>query len=209
MEPCAIMRNIVQWCAVVSGIVRCCARSCSTVQQRATLRGITQQYPIACDIGQHQATLCNIVQYGTRKSIQNRFRDTQNRDQISPGRLSRRPVASKSILQASREHLGTSPARPRRARRVPKGGPGHQKDRLGGLGSVLRRPKSTPSRARKRKQMTFCAQLVHEASLDQLFVNFALFSIRQQSLRTLESTAPASKNKDSALRAASRVAHAL
>ena len=135
--------------------------------------------------------------------------DTQNRLQIIPGRLSGRPMTSKSVLQASRERLGTSPARPRSVRRVAESGSGHQKDGLGGFGSVPRRPKSLLSRARKRKKTTFCAQSVHEASLDQFSVNFGRFSICRQSLRNLESTAPASKNKGWALCAASRVAHAL
>ena len=75
--------------------------------------------------------------------------------------------------------------------------------------NVPGRPKSLLSHARKRKKTTFCTQSVHEASLDQFFVNFGGFSICRQSLRTLESTAPASKNKGSALCAESRVAHAL
>ena len=141
--------------------------------------------------------------------VQSRFRDTQNRLQISPGRLLGRPMTAKSVLQASRERLGTSPARSRSVRRVLEGGSGHQKDRRERFGSVPRRPQSLLSHARKRKKTTFCLQSVHEALLDQFFVNFNGFSICRQSLRTLESTAPASKNKGSALCAASRVAHAL
>ena len=118
-------------------------------------------------------------------------------------------MTSKSVLQASRERLGTSPARPRSVRRVLEGGSGRQKDRRERFGSVPRRPKSLLSHARKRKKTTFCAQSGHEASLDQFFVNFGGFSTCRQSLRTLESTAPATKNKGSALCAASRVAHAL
>ena len=143
------------------------------------------------------------------KCCQLLLRYTINRIQISPGRLSGRPMTSKSVLQASRERLGTSPARPRSVRRVLEGGSGHQKDRRERFGSVPRRPKSLLSHARKRKKTTFCAQSVHEASLDHFFVNFGGFWICRQSLRTLESTAPASKNKGSALCAASRVAHAL
>ena len=91
------------------------------------------------------------------------------------------------------------PESPRRRLGTPKRPPG----------KVRERAKSLLSHARKRKKTTFCAQSVHEASLDQFFVNFGGFSICRQSLRTLESTAPASKNKGSALCAASRVAHAL
>ena len=120
-----------------------------------------------------------------------------------------RPMASKSVPQAPRHRPSTSPARPRSIQRVPESGSGHQKDRLEGFGSVPRRPKSWLSRTRKRKKTTFCAQSVHEASLDHFFVNFGPVLICRQSLRTLESTVPASKNKGSALCAASRVAHAL
>ena len=47
--------------------------------------------------------------------------------------------------------LGASRARPGSARQVPKGVPGRRKERPGALRSAPRRPKSTPSRARKRK----------------------------------------------------------
>ena len=115
------------------------------------------------------------------------------------------PEHPAGVPGASGHVPGTSQERPE----ILEGGSGHQKDRRERFGSVPRRPKSLLSHARKRKKTTFCAQSVHEASLDQFFVNFGGFSICRQSLRTLESTAPASKNKGSALCAASRVAHAL
>ena len=50
---------------------------------------------------------------------------------------------------------------------------------------------------------------MREATAEPFFVDFLGFSALLRSLRTLESTAPASKNEGSALRFASRVARAL
>ena len=94
------------------------------------------------------------------------------------------------------------PESPRRRLGTPKRPPGKVRERA-------ETPKIIAEPRPEAKKTTFCAQSVHEASLDQFFVNFGGFSICRQSLRTLESAAPASKNKGSALCAASRVAHAL
>ena len=72
-----------------------------------------------------------------------------------------------------------------------------------------RRPKSTPSRVRERKNRVFSALCVREALSERFFVDFRRFLFFLQSLRTLESAAPVSKNRGSALRAASRVARAM
>ena len=66
-----------------------------------------------------------------------------------------------------------------------------------------------PNPVRKTTQSIFHAQLVREAVSERIFDDFGRFWIDSPSLRTLESTAPASKNKGSALRTASPVAHTL
>ena len=117
--------------------------------------------------------------------------DIQERPAGVPGASGHVPGTSQERPESPRRRLGT-PKKP-----------------AGKVRDMPRRPKSLLSHARKRKKTTFCTQSVHEASLDHFFVNFGGFWICRQSLRTLESTAPASKNKGSALCAASRVAHAL
>ena len=64
----------------------------------------------------------------------------------------------------SLERSGASPARCGSVRRVPDGAPARQKGRPGASGSAPRRPKSTPSRIRMRKNRVFLAQRVREAS---------------------------------------------
>ena len=113
------------------------------------------------------------------------------------------------VSRASRERPGASPAPSGSARRVAKGDPGRQKGRPGAPGSAPRRPKSTPSRVRERKNRVFCVQRIRKASSERFFVDFRRFSLFRRSLRTLESAAPASKNRGSALRAPSRVARAM
>ena len=66
-----------------------------------------------------------------------------------------------------------------------------------------------PNPVRKTTQSIFHAQLVREAVSERIFDDFGRFWIDPPSLRSLESTAPASKNKGSALRAASQVAHSM
>ena len=61
----------------------------------------------------------------------------------------------------------------------------------------------------RAKKSRFSRAGVRKASPKQFFVDFRQFSVFLQSLRTLESAAPASKNRGSALRAASRVARAM
>ena len=72
-------------------------------------------------------------------------------------------------------------------------------------GSAPRRPKSAPSRVREQKNRVFFARLAREAWMERFFVDVCRFSFCLQSLRTLRSTAHASKNRGSALRGASRV----
>ena len=142
-----------------------------------------------------------------RKSIENRSpetpRGTQNRSRDplrTPRGVQERP---EGISGASRERLGASLARPGSAQEASKGAPGGQKGRLGAPGSAPRRPKSIPSRVRKRKNRVFLAQRIRKAPSERFFIDFCRFSGFLQSLRTLESIAPASKNRGSALRAAS------
>ena len=71
-----------------------------------------------------------------------------------------------------------------------------------------RRPKAMPSRIRERKKTVFSMCLVCKASVEQFLADFVRFFVFLQSPRTLESTAPASKNEGSPLHAASRVTHA-
>ena len=92
---------------------------------------------------------------------------------------------------------------------VPNGAPGRQKGRPGASGSAPRRPKSTPSRIRGRKNRVVLALRVREASSERFFVDFCRFSVFSQSAKCLFRTTPASKNRGSALRAASLVARLL
>ena len=133
---------------------------------------------------------------GHPKSSQNRSRDPLG----MPRGAQERPGG---ILGASQERLGASLARPGSAQGASKGAPGGQKGRLGAPGSAPRRPKSIPSRVRKRKNRVYLAQRIRKAPSERFFIDFCRFSGFLQSLRTLESTAPASKNRGSALRAAS------
>ena len=180
-----------------------CTAVCVTVCR------VEQHCAPVCNTGQCYATWCNIVQKSIPKRSWEKLWGTQNRVQIGSRTLLGRPVASKSVPKASQERSGTSAARPGSARRVPKGAPGRQKRRPGGSGSLSRRPKSMPSHARKRKHQVFRAQLVREAALERFRTDFGRFSVSLQSLRALESAAPASKNKGSALSGASPVAHAM
>ena len=113
------------------------------------------------------------------------------------------------VSGASQEHPGASPASSGSAWRVSKGDRGRQKGHTGAPGSAPRRSKSTPSRVRERKNRVFFVLRVREASSEQLVVNFRRFSFFLQSLRTLESAAPASKNRGSALHAPSRIARTM
>ena len=139
---------------------------------------------------------------GHPKSTQNRSRDHLGRPRV----VQEHP---EGVLGASRERHRASPALSRRARRVTKGDPARQKVRPGAPGSAPRRPKSTPSRIRERKNRAFCMQRIRKALSKRFFVDFRRFSLFRRSLRTLESAAPASKNRGSALRAPSRVARAM
>ena len=118
-------------------------------------------------------------------------RDIQERPAGVPGASGHVPGTSQERPESPRRRLGT-----------PKRPPGRVRERA-------ETPKIIAEPRPEVKKTIFCAQSVHEASLDQSFANFGRFSICRQSLRTIESTAPASKNKGSALCAASRVAHAL
>ena len=93
-------------------------------------------------------------------------------------------------------------------KKVPKGTPERQTGRPGAPRSAPRRPKSTPSRARERKHRVLVVRPGCNAVSKRIFVNLYRFSVFSQSLRTLRSTAHASKNRGSAHRAASRVARA-
>ena len=106
--------------------------------------------------------------------------------------------SSGGVPGASREH----PERPQNAS-------GCQKERPGRSRSTPRKQKSTPSRFQKPKNHFFSTQLVRVSSSERSFIEFARFSVCPQSLRTLESSAPASKNRGSALCAASRAVHAM
>ena len=88
---------------------------------------------------------------GDPKSRQNRVRDPL-------GTLRGAQERPEGVSEASQQRLRASPACPGSARRLPKGGPGHHKERPGRSGSAPRRPKSTPSRLRERKYLVFFAQ---------------------------------------------------
>ena len=139
---------------------------------------------------------------GHSKSTQNRFRDHLGRPRVVQ-------ECPEGVSGASRERPGASPARRGSVRRDAKDAPGRQKGRPGAPGSTPRRPKSTRSRVWERKNRVFSALCVREALSDRFFVDFRRFPVFLQSLRTLESAAPVSKNRGSALRAASRVARVM
>ena len=107
---------------------------------------------------------------GHPKSIQNRSQDPLGTHRG----VQKRP---EGVSGASWERLGASPARPGSAQGVLKGAPGRQKGRPGALGSALRRPKSTPSRVRERKNRVFLARRVREASSERFSVDFLQFLI--------------------------------
>ena len=138
---------------------------------------------------------------GLPKSTQNRPLDPLG----TPRGTQERP---QGVAGASRERLGAPPARPRSARRVPKGGSGRQRRPAGAPRSAPKQPKSTPSRVRKRKRQVFSTRRVREVPSERFFAVLCRFSVFSQCLRTLLSTAPASKIKGSAVCAASRVARA-
>ena len=75
--------------------------------------------------------------------------------------------------------------------------------------STKDRPDDGLQTGRTNTTRCFFAMLVHEAPSERFFVDFRRFSLFRRSLRTLESAAPASKNRGSALRAPSRVARAM
>ena len=132
---------------------------------------------------------------GHLKSSQNRSREplgTPRGDQERP----------EGVSGASRERLGVSPARPGNARRVSKGAPGRQQGRPGASRSAPSRPKLTPRRARERKNRVFFARLVREASSERLVDDFRRFPSFSQTAKCVFRTAPASKNRGSALRPA-------
>ena len=139
---------------------------------------------------------------GVPESGENRSRDPVR----TPRGVQERP---EGVSGVSRERPGASPARRRSVRRVAKATPGRQKGRPGAPGSAPRSPKSTPSRVRDRKNRVFFALRDRDASSERFFVNFCRFLVFSQSAKCLFRTTPASKNRGSALRAASLVARLL
>ena len=108
-----------------------------------------------------RASECRVIsehsptQKSTRRSTKNRLPRHPEAPKIDPKSLPERPWDASGRPGASGRRLGSasgvSPARPGSARRVPKGAPGPLEGRPGGLRSAPMRPKSTPSRARDRK----------------------------------------------------------
>ena len=152
----------------------------------------------------------------TQKSIQDRSRESlrgiQNRVKIDPGILSGRPVAPKSVLGVTRGRLGSVTGGPGSSGRVPKMSLWKQGILLGcpgAPGSAPRQLKSTPIRHRERKIPVFFARLVRAGLSERFFDNFHRFSAFLKNVKSLFRTTPASKNRGSALRAASRVARAM
>ena len=104
---------------------------------------------------------------GHPKSTQNRLRDPLR----TPRGVQERPDG---VLGTSRERLGASSARQGSARRLSKGAPGRQKGRPGASGSVPRRPKSTRSRVRERKNRYI---FLRAASSERFFDDSHQFSV--------------------------------
>ena len=136
-------------------------------------------------------------------------KSTQNRSREPLWTPSGAQECPEGVSGASRERLGASPGRKGSAQGVTRGTLGRQEMRPGASRSAPRRPKSTPSRARERKNRVLVARPGCNAVSKRIFVDFCRFSVFSQSLRTLRSTAHASKNRGSAHRAASRVARAM
>ena len=78
----------------------------------------------------------------------------------------------------------------------------------GTSGSAPRQLISTRIRRRKRKSRVFFARLGRAGLSERFFDDFPRFSFFSQNVKSLFRTTPASKNRGSALRAASRVARA-
>ena len=140
------------------------------------------------------------------KSLSGRIQNTTNREEIDFGTVSRHPGTSRCVPGASRTVPGAPKARPRTAPGATRSSPAHPKCRPGAPRSVPRRTTSTPHSCPGAKTSSFFARRVHEAWSERVFVDFCPFSFFLQSLRTLQSTAAASKNRGSAMRAARRVA---
>ena len=102
---------------------------------------------------------------GHSKSMGNRSQDRLGTLRGAQGRL-------EGVSGASRERPGASPARPGSARRIPKGTPGHQKERLRASRSAPRRPKSTPSHVRERKIQVFLARFAPRPIFDRFSLDF-------------------------------------
>ena len=147
-----------------------------------------------------------------RKSTENRSpetpRGTQNRLKIASGTLSGHPVACKSVPKASRERLGSVPERPRRAPGVPGGSPRAPRDAIKG---ALERPGARRG-DQNRRQVASGSEKIEFFShgsfaqafrSDDSFHDFGQFSVFSQNAKSLFRTTPASKNRGSALRAAS------
>ena len=124
-------------------------------------------------------SLAKSTRKSMRKSVQNRSRRGPGAPKIdsesAPGPFGTPHGAQErceSVSGASRERLGTSPARPGSAQRLPKDAPGRQKERPGAPWSAPRRPKSTPSGLRERKNRVFVARRVREAPSQRFFVDF-------------------------------------
>ena len=159
--------------------------------------------------------LCRSLANSLAKSIENRRENRSKIDprrrlgalKIAPGTLSGHPVASKSVPKASRERLGSvlgrpwrGPGAPKKPLRVPREARKGALERLGARQGGQNRYQVASG---SEKIEFFLAQRIRKAPSERFFIDFCRFSGFLQSLRTLESIAPASKNKGSALRAAS------
>ena len=141
--------------------------------------------------------------------------DVKKRCKIAPESTSgrpKRPRDSQGRSGASPMHSGSAPQRPGSARRVPKSVPvkktGAFTECPGAPGSAPRQLISTLIRRRDRKNRVFVAHLGRAGPSEQCFDDVCRFSVFSPNEKSLFRTTPVSKNKGSALRAASRVARA-
>ena len=174
-----ILRNSV----TLGNIVQCCRILCDVVQDHAMLHSCSVQS--CATLGSTMQLCATLDAMLDTKSVAVRFYGIPNRIRIDAGAVLGRPVGSKSVPKATWEHCEMSPPHPGSTQRVSKGALWRQKEHPGGSGSMPRRPKRMPSRARKRKNRVFCARLAHEASSEQFFANFRRCLVSPRSLQCL------------------------
>ena len=178
-------------------------------------------------VHQSQTSGRNRVRFARRNSPkkppESKPKSTKNRSQEAPGApkidsksTSGRPGCFRVVLGASQSVPGAPRERPKgvpgEARGVPRSRRGSKKSAQEGPKppqSMQNRSQIASESGKNAKNRVFFALRVREASSERFFVDFCRFSVFSQSAKCLFRTTPASKNRGSALRAASLVARLL